>query len=100
MRPGRRAADDRSVSAHPPAPAVSTSARLAVDRDDDRVPRPALGRRTLPDWSPSAVVALSTVLIGVTGVRGADYPAHFFRALVWERSGASVWNNLWYAGHA
>jgi hypothetical protein len=40
-----------------------------------------------------------TTVIGVSGVRGADYPAHFLRALVWERAGLSSWNNLWYAGH-
>jgi hypothetical protein len=46
------------------------------------------------------VVAAAIVIIGVTGLRGADYPAHFVRALLWERSGVSAWNNLWYAGHA
>ena len=51
-------------------------------------------------WGPCAVVAIATAIVGITGVRGADYPAHFERALVWERSGLSAWSNLWYAGHA
>ena len=45
-------------------------------------------------------VAAAMLVIGVTGVRGADYPNHFMRALLWERVGISAWNNLWYAGHA
>ncbi|MEP6299837.1 MAG: hypothetical protein ABJ382_21165, partial [Ilumatobacter sp.] len=36
----------------------------------------------------------------VTGVRGADYPAHLLRAWVWDRSGFGVWNNHWYGGHS
>ena len=34
------------------------------------------------------------------GVRGADYPAQQLRALLWEQTGASVWNYHWYAGHS
>ena len=56
--------------------------------------------RRLSAWIPLCVVAAAMAVIGVTGVRGADYPAHFVRALLWERSGVSAWNNLWYAGHA
>ena len=40
------------------------------------------------------------IAIGLFGIRGADYPAHFLRALLWERAGVSAWNNFWYAGHA
>ena len=51
-------------------------------------------------WGPCLVVVVSTIVIGVADLRGADYPAHFLRALLWERSGMSAWNNLWYGGHA
>jgi hypothetical protein len=43
---------------------------------------------------------MAIAVIGIAGIRGADYPAHFVRALLWERSGVSAWNNFWYAGHA
>jgi hypothetical protein len=48
---------------------------------------------------PCFTAVVLSVLVGVSGVRGADYPGHFLRALVWERSGISIWNNYWYAGH-
>jgi len=70
----------------------------------ERVESPAGPTRVtsphLAAWSPLGVVAAAIVVIGVSGLRGADYPAHFVRALLWERSGVSAWNNLWYAGHA
>lgn len=54
----------------------------------------------MADWAPLYVVAVAVVIIGVSGVRGADYPNHFVRALLWDRAGVSAWNNLWYGGHA
>jgi hypothetical protein len=76
----------------PPPPTV------IVERVDRLVRRAPAAHQ--PNWGPLAVVAAVITLIGVTGVRGADYPAHFLRALLWERAGVSAWNNLWYAGHA
>jgi hypothetical protein len=51
-------------------------------------------------WSPMVLVAVATYAVALSGIRGADYPAHYVRALLWERSGASAWSNLWYAGHS
>lgn len=34
-----------------------------------------------------------------SGLRGSDYPAHLLRAWLFDRTGLSVWNNYWYAGH-
>lgn len=50
-------------------------------------------------WQPCAVTLVLVVLTAVTGVRGADYPAHHLRALLWERAGAAIWNFHWYGGH-
>ncbi len=50
-------------------------------------------------WSPCLTITLLVLVIAAAGLRGADYPAHFLRALLWERSGASTWNNYWYGGH-
>jgi len=79
---------------------MSTSTDVAVERPRDLRTRPTAPHGRLAVWSPTTFVALATLAIGVSGLRGADYPAHFFRALLWERSGPAVWDNLWYAGHA
>lgn len=50
-------------------------------------------------WGPCLVVALAWLGVAASGLRGADYPAHFLRALLWERSGLGVWNTYWYGGH-
>ena len=50
-------------------------------------------------WGPCLTVTALSIAIGVSGVRGADYPGHYVRALVWEGSGAWAWSNLWYGGH-
>jgi len=60
---------------------------------------PVIGQQ-LARWSPLVVVALVVVVIGISGVRGADYPNHFIRVLLWDRAGLSAWNNFWYGGHA
>lgn len=49
---------------------------------------------------PTIVVGVGSLVVALSGVRGADYPAHQLRAVLWERAGASVWNNYWYGGHA
>ncbi len=45
------------------------------------------------------VAALGSLLVVVSGVRGADYPAQELRALLWDRAGFAIWNNYWYGGH-
>jgi hypothetical protein len=45
------------------------------------------------------VVAVGSLAVLVTGVRGADYPAQQLRAELWRQAGFTVWNNYWYAGH-
>jgi hypothetical protein len=50
-------------------------------------------------WTPVLVVALAWLGVAASGLRGADYPAHLLRALLWERSGLGVWNTYWYGGH-
>jgi hypothetical protein len=62
--------------------------------------RPRQRRDQISTWGPCLVVAAVTVATGVSGMRGADYPGHYVRALVWEGSGAWAWSNLWYAGHS
>lgn len=66
-----------------------------ADRDDPHGASTAA--RTV--WLPSLLVAVASLVIAATGIRGGDYPAHFLRALLWERSGLSVWNTYWYGGH-
>ena len=78
MRPGRRASDD-----------VGMLAATSLCSQSTRIAR-CLG--------PACAVALGTLAIGLSGVRGADYPSHHVRALVWEQAGV-VWSNVWYAGH-
>lgn len=50
-------------------------------------------------WEPCATTLVLVVVLAATGIRGADYPAHLFRALLWRESGSSVWNFHWYGGH-
>lgn len=50
-------------------------------------------------WLPVVVVAVASVVVVGSGLRGADYPAHLLRALLWERYGLEVWNTYWYGGH-
>ena len=97
MRSGHVRDDDDVDAADPTVTAdrvESPSARPT------RAACPQLAGLDVAEWSPLCVVAAAIVVIGVSGIRGADYPAHFVRALLWERSGVSAWNNLWYAGHA
>lgn len=62
--------------------------------------RPSVAQRdVLEVWLPVVVVAVATVVVAAAGVRGADYPAHFLRAELWERFGFGVWNMYWYGGH-
>ena len=50
-------------------------------------------------WEPCATTLVLVVVLAATGVRGADYPGHHFRALLWQQTGLSVWNFHWYGGH-
>jgi hypothetical protein len=50
-------------------------------------------------WAPVAVVVVVSLLLAASGLRGADYPAHLLRGVLWERSGLGVWNTYWYGGH-
>jgi len=65
--------------------------------DDEGMSTPLRSR--LSNHSPALAVAAATAVIGIAGLRGADYPAHYVRAIVWERAGGAVWSNVWYAGH-
>ncbi len=51
-------------------------------------------------WAPCTTVVVLVAVVGVTGIRGADYPAQLLRAELWRRAGPAIWNNLWYGGHA
>jgi hypothetical protein len=51
-------------------------------------------------WSPSATTLVLVALVWASGVRGADFPAHEYRAVLWDRAGLAPWNFGWYAGHA
>ena len=88
----RGGALDRPIAAHTPRSPVEGPAAGSLDPSHTtRSANPALG--------PCIVAGLMAAVIGISGVRGADYPTHFLRAVLWERSGTSVWNNFWYAGH-
>ena len=67
---------------------------------DDGVVAAITDNRWSDRWAPAIAAAAAAFVVAVSGVRGADYPAHHVRALMWDRFGATVWNNLWYAGHA
>jgi hypothetical protein len=48
---------------------------------------------------PTTFALIGAVVVGASGVRGADYPAHFLRAELWREVGVSVWSFRWYGGH-
>jgi hypothetical protein len=50
-------------------------------------------------WQPCATTLTIVALIAATGIRGADYPAHHFRAALWREVGPTLWNFQWYGGH-
>ena len=50
-------------------------------------------------WEPCGTTLVLVIIVAAAGIRGADYPAHHFRALVWDESGATAWNFDWYGGH-
>lgn len=57
-------------------------------------------RRHLGDVSTAVIVAAAgSLLVALSGVRGADYPGQYLRAELWNQTGFTVWNNYWYAGH-
>jgi len=57
------------------------------------------GARASHVTSPVVVTVVACILIAVSGVRGADYPAHLLRAELLDRAGAGMWNFWWYGGH-
>lgn len=52
-----------------------------------------------PGVEPAVVAAALALLVVATGMRGADYPAQYFRAAIYEADGFTIWNNAWYSGH-
>ena len=50
-------------------------------------------------WLPVLITLVGSLVVVLSGIRGADYPAHLLRAELWHRAGASVWNFYWYGGH-
>ena len=50
-------------------------------------------------WLPVLTTLVGSLVVVLSGIRGADYPAHLLRAELWHRAGASVWNFYWYGGH-
>ena len=80
-----------------------TTALLAHDESErDGIDPDTRRRRGVHDgvWGPCATTVCLVVVLAVSGIRGADYPAHHFRALLWRESGLSMWNFHWYGGHA
>ncbi len=71
---------------------------MASERVPGRLRRGASG--PLATLIPTAITLAGAIAIGLSGVRGADYPAHFLRAELWREVGLSVWNFRWYGGHA
>lgn len=72
-----------------------TATQPAIDVD------PGTSRRAdlTEVWQPCLTTLVLVTAVAVSGMRGADYPAHLFRARLWTRAGATVWNFDWYGGH-
>lgn len=54
----------------------------------------------MPLFAPVVVAVVGVSVIWLSGIRGADYPAHLLRAELWRQAGVSVWNFHWYGGHS
>ena len=52
-----------------------------------------------PGVEAAVVAAAFSLVVIVTGMRGADYPAQYFRAAIFDADGFTIWNNAWYSGH-
>ncbi len=52
-----------------------------------------------PGVEAAFVAAVFALVVVVTGMRGADYPAQYFRAEIFDADGFTIWNNAWYSGH-
>lgn len=81
----------------PQLPATTTE--VGVPGGVGRGNAPPADRSARDVWQPCATTLVVVVLLAVTGIRGADYPAHLFRAALWSESGPSLWNFHWYGGH-
>lgn len=57
-------------------------------------------RRRRRVLAPCATAAIGGAAILLSGVRGADYPAQFLRASLWDDGGPAIWNFYWYTGHS
>ena len=66
--------------------------------DATTAPTPPGGLRPWPVevWLPVLTTLVGSLVVVLSGIRGADYPAHLLRAELWHRAGASVWNFYWY----
>ena len=49
---------------------------------------------------PTGGVALASLVVLLVGLRGPDYPTHFFRAELWRTAGFAVWDAWWFTGHS
>lgn len=79
------------ITQHAPLAPIS-SVPATVPRGD--------GRSVHVVWLPCLTAVVGSLVVLVSGVRGADYPAQLLRAELLEQSGSAVWNFYWYAGHA
>ncbi len=52
-----------------------------------------------PGVEAALVAGVLALVVVVTGMRGADYPAQYFRAAIFDADGFTIWNNAWYSGH-
>ena len=88
---GVRCARDAGLGTMHPSPCMeletpnvrATSAVLdRIDTIESSAPPGAPSHGVRP-----VVAVVAAAIVGLSGLRGADYPAHFVRALTWERDG-------------
>ncbi len=58
-------------------------------------------RRSVTEFDASFYVAslVGSLVVWLAGWRGSDWPAALFRVELFDRSGFTIWNPYWYAGH-
>ncbi|MEZ5343712.1 MAG: hypothetical protein R2706_20435 [Acidimicrobiales bacterium] len=52
-----------------------------------------------PEFEPTLIAAVLSLGAVLATLRGADYPAQYFRAAIYKADGFTIWNNAWYSGH-